>query len=151
MPHLNIHIHIVSNSENKISSDLTKEIEITIWNYIRNKAKDQGIKLDFYYGSSNQRYCIIVLKNDQTVQKVMNRITEKDKFHINKQEVFDESFSNEGSANHEMEWQSNIYAMKVNDSVFDRISNYTQNQLQINSRKQFEANDEEYLIQYSFV
>ena len=155
MPHLNINIRIVSNAENIISSKITEEIELTIWDCIRNKAKELGIKLDFFYGSSNQRYCIIVLKNDQTVRNVMDSIRGNNNFCKNKQVVFGESSSTElpvikdEITNHELEWESNIYAMKVNDSVFDRISNYAQNELQINNRKTFETEDE-YLIQYSF-
>jgi len=156
MPHLNINIRIVSNLVNKISHNVTKEIEQTIWDCIRNKALEQGIKLDFYYGSSNQRYCIIVLREDQTVQKVMNRIRDDDNFYMNKKNIFGKNAYIEPSAingettNYELEWKSNIYAMNVNDSVFERISNYTRNQLQINNDKTFETIDDECLIQYSF-
>ena len=154
MPHLNINIRIVSSAENIISSNTTEEIELAIWDCIRNKAKERGIKLDFFYGSSNQRYCIIVLKNNQTVQTVIDSIREKDHFCVNKQDVFGKSSSaelsdiNDEITNYELEWNSNIYAMKVNETVFDRISNYTRNELQINSKKTFET-DDEYLIQYS--
>ena len=43
MPHLNINIRFVSNAENKISSSITEDIKLTIWDCIRNKAMEQGI------------------------------------------------------------------------------------------------------------
>ena len=72
MPHLSINIHLFCSKEKKTSANDLTGIEQTIWDCIQNKAKKKGIILNFFYGTSNQLFCIITLKTNQTIPKVID-------------------------------------------------------------------------------
>ena len=155
MSHLNINIHLFYNDENKVLPNDISKIEQTIWEDIKNKANKKGITLDFLYGTSNQCFCVIVLKKDQTIQQVMNKIPMKRSFFINNKGISNKFNSPQlatifnSQNNNEQNWTVDIYLIHVSESVFDRISNYNRIQLQIETKKTSKVNDA-YVVQYSF-
>ena len=154
MPHSNINIHLFCSNEKKISKNDIREIEQSIWDDIRNKAKKQGIILDFFYGTSSQLFCIIALKTNQTVQKVIVNLHKKSSFFINNQGVSEKFKSPQLTAifntqKNELDWKKDIYTIQVSESVFDRITNYNRIEFESNRKKIFKPNDA-YVVQYSF-
>ena len=155
MAHLNVKVSLVTKSENKISHNDKIQIEQNIWNEVKVKLNKQGVNLDFYYNASNQCFCLIALKNEETVQKVINSIRKRENNSSKKQEILGKSTSLLGSAfldeesNNKMEWKRDIYALGVSESVLESVCNYNQNQLVANSLESFEMNNQ-YLIQYLF-
>jgi REP element-mobilizing transposase RayT len=155
MPHSKINIHLFCSNEKKISNNDIRGIEENVWDDIRNKAKKQGIILDFFYGSSNQLFCLIALKTNQTIQKIIVNLNKKSSFFINKNGVSDKFSSPQLSAifnsdtNNEFDWDKDIFTMQVSESVFDRISNYNRIELESKRKKTYKVNDA-YVVQYSF-
>ena len=155
MAHSNINIHLFCSNEKKISKNDINGIEQTIWDDIRNKAKKQGVVLDFFYGTSNQLFCIIVLKTNQTFEKVIVNLQKKSSFFINNKGVSGKFKSPQLAAifntqeNNEFDWKKDIYTTQVSESVFDSVINYNRIQLEIEKKELFNVNDA-YLVQYSF-
>ena len=154
MPHLSINIHLICSKEKKTSTNELTVIEQTIWDCIQNKAKKKGIILNFFYGTSNQLFCIITLKTNQTMPKVIDGLNKKGGFFLNNKGVSDKFKSPQLSAifnskeKYEFDWSKDIYMLEVSDSVYDRISNYNQIKLESNGKKIFGVTDE-YVVQYS--
>lgn len=157
MSHSNINIHVFCSGENKISPNDIRRIEQIIWQDVKNKSKREGIILDFLYGASNQCFCIIALNSFQTIQTVqtiMNKILQKRSFFVDSKGISNKFKSPKLSAifnnqkNNEYDWKIDIYTMQVSDSVFERISNYNQIELEMDNKKIFEIN-EAYVVQYS--
>ena len=154
MPHLSINIHLFCSKEKKTSANDLTGIEQTIWDCIQNKAKKKGIILNFFYGTSNQLFCIITLKTNQTIPKVIDSLNKKGGFFLNNKGVSDKLKSPQLSAifnseeKYEFDWNKDIYMLEVSNSVYDRISNYNQIKLESNGKKIFGVTDE-YVVQYS--
>lgn len=157
MAHSNINIHIFCSSENKILPNDIRGIEQFIWQDVKNKSKKHGIILDFLYGTSNQCFCLIALNSIQTIQKVqtvMNKLLQKRSFFVDNKGISNKFKSPQLSTifnnhkNNEYDWKVDIYTMQVNDSVFERITNYNRIELESDRKKIFEINDA-YVVQYS--
>lgn len=156
MPFIKVYVHFVWAAKNKISYLAIKEVRKIIWNHIRANACKDGIRLDFINGYSDHYHCLIALEADQTIEKVMETLKGEKTFWINKKGIPTESFPAElppildAGTNNKLEWKENYFVISVNESVLERIGNYTQNQLNDNSKKLFEKEYREYFIQYGF-
>ncbi|HSN48018.1 MAG TPA: hypothetical protein VLR29_04595, partial [Flavobacterium sp.] len=77
-------------------------------------------------------------------------------FSINKDGVSTESFLAELIPNPDkpkskkFQWNDDYFAIAVSESFFDRVSNYSQNQLEDNNEILFNKDYDEYSIQYGF-
>jgi hypothetical protein len=155
MAHINVNLSLVSKLENNISLDGQKEIEKTIWEEVKNNLKKKGVHLDFYYSDSNQCFCLIVLKNGETVLEVMKLIRNKKIYCINKQNILCKKASSllatflGGNKHNVMEWKRDVFALGVSDSVLDSVCNYNKDPLQGGSVNEIEV-DKQCLVQYVF-
>lgn len=71
MSFIKVYIHFVWSTKNRIPYLATPEIRQTLWNHIRENAKEKGIYIDFINGHAEHCHCLISLGVDQTIQKVM--------------------------------------------------------------------------------
>ena len=140
MPFIKVYIHFVWSTKNRIPYLATPEIRQTVWNHIRENAKEKGIYIDFINGHAEHCHCLISLGVDQTIQKVMQLIKGESSFWINKQKLIHEKF----------EWQDEYFAVSVSESVLDRVRNYIKNQEQHHSKKTFYQEYDEFIIKYGF-
>lgn len=155
MSHINVNLSLVSKLENQISPDGKLEIEKTIWEEIKNQLKKKGVDLDFYYSDTNQCFFLIVLKNDQTVLEVMNLIKNKKIYCPNEHNVLCkaaslllDSFLGEKRVT-VMEWQRDVFAMGVSESVQDSVCYYNKDPLEREGLKKMEVK-KQCLVQYVF-
>lgn len=74
MPFIKVYIHFVWSTKNSIPFLATKKIRETVWNHIRENAKEKGIHIDFINGYEEHCHCVVYLGVDQTIQKVMQLI-----------------------------------------------------------------------------
>jgi hypothetical protein len=155
MPHSNINIHLFCSNEKNISKKDIRVIEQTIWDDIRNKAKKEGIIVDFFYGISNQLFCVIALKTNQTLEKVIFNLQKKSSFFINSQGVTNKFKSPQLAGifntqeNNEFDWIKDIYTTQVSDSVFYSIGDYNRIRLESEKKELFKVNNT-FVVQYSF-
>ena len=140
MPFIKVYIHFVWSTKNRIPYLATPEIRQTVWNHIRENAKEKGIYIDFINGHADHCHCLISLGVDQTIQKVMQLIKGESSFWINKQKLIQDKF----------EWQDEYFAVSVSESVLDRVRNYIKNQEQHHSKKTFYQEYDEFIIKYGF-
>ena len=140
MSFIKVYIHFVWSTKNRIPYLATPEIRQTVWNHIRENAKEKGIYIDFINGHAEHCHCLISLGVDQTIQKVMQLIKGESSFWINKQKLIEEKF----------EWQDEYFAVSVSESVLDRVRNYIKNQEQHHSKKTFYQEYDEFIIKYGF-
>lgn len=147
MKHLNINVDLSSSTEKKISREIN-DIELMIWKYVKNDAKKKGIDLCFFYGKSNQCFCLIALRNSQTFEAVVSSLGNEIKHFNHDNEILNKSdtlYEFDVEKTDIIRWKKDIYAMEVSESVLESICYNTENYFQCDKNK---AN--EYLIQYSF-
>lgn len=156
MPFLKVYVHFVWSTNNKISCLAIKEVRKIIWNHIRANANKNGIRVDFINGYCDYCHCLIKLEPEQTIEKVMETLKGDKTFRITKKEVSTESFPDElpslldTTKSNKFEWEDDYFAIAIRESVFDRITNYSQNQLDGNSEKLFNKEYKDYSIRYGF-
>jgi putative transposase len=156
MPFLKIYVHFVWSTKNKISFLAIKEVRKIIWNHIRANAKKNGIRVDFINGYSDYYHCLIDLEADQAIEKVIEKLKGEKTFWISKKGVSPESFPAElppfldTATTNKFEWKDDYFAIAVSESTMERMSNYSQNQLDDNNEKLFNKEYKEYSIQYGF-
>ena len=59
MPFLKVYIHCVWSTKNRIPYLHSKEIRLTVWNHIRENAREKGIFIDFINGYSDHCHCLV--------------------------------------------------------------------------------------------
>ncbi|MCP9756056.1 IS200/IS605 family transposase [Lacihabitans sp. CCS-44] len=140
MPFVKVYIHFVWGTKNRIPFLNTKELRLTVWNHIRENAREKGIFIDFVNGYSDHCHCLVSLGVDQSIQKVMQLIKGESSFWINKMSLTKEKF----------EWQDEYFAVSVSESMIDRVRDYIKNQEEHHSKKSFQKEYEEFVEKFRF-
>ncbi len=118
MPYIKVWIHFVWSTKYRIPFMKTRDIRQTIFNHIRENAKEKGIYIDFINGYTDHVHCLVSLGIDQSMSKIMQLIKGESSFWINKNGICEEKF----------EWQDEYFAVSVSESVVDRVRNYIKRQ-----------------------
>lgn len=140
MPFLKVYIHCVWSTKNRIPYLHSKEIRLTVWNHIRENAREKGIFIDFINGYSDHCHCLVSMCSDQTIQKIVQLIKGESSFWINKNNLIAEKF----------DWQDEYFAVSVSESVVDKVRNYIKNQEEHHSKKTFQQEYDEFILKYGF-
>ena len=140
MPFIKVYIHFVWSTKNREPFLTTKEIRKTVWQHIRENAKEKGIFIDFVNGYSDHCHCLVSLGVDQTIQKTMQLIKGESSFWINKQNITEQKF----------EWQDEYFAVSVSESMIDKVRNYIKNQEEHHKIKTFQQEYDEFILKYGF-
>jgi len=80
MPYTKIHVHLVWSTKNRIKFLHTKEIRRKVWEHIKENAESKGIYIDHVNGYSKHCHCLVSLRIDQTVAKVVQMIKGESSF-----------------------------------------------------------------------
>ena len=83
MPFVKVWIHFVWSTKNR-EPLLNDEIRQSIFQHIRENAKDKAIHIDFINGYIDHVHCLISLGTDQTIETIMRLIKGESSFWINK-------------------------------------------------------------------
>lgn len=140
MPFVKVYIHFVWGTKNRIPFLNTKELRLTVWNHIRENAREKGIFIDFVNGYSDHCHCLVSLGVDQSIQKVMQLIKGESSFWINK----------EGLTKAKFEWQDEYFAVSVSESVIDKVRDYIKNQEEHHSKRSFQKEYDEFIEKFGF-
>jgi len=140
MPFLNIYIHFVWGTKNRVPHLNSKELRMKVWKHIRENAKTKGIFIDHINGYNDHCHCLISLGADQNVQKIMQLIKGESSFWINKNKLTKEKF----------EWQDEYFAVSVSESGINQVRKYIQNQELHHQKKTFQEEYDEFISKYGF-
>jgi len=140
MPYLKIYIHFVWSTKNRYPFLENKELRLKVWNHIRNNAKQKGIFIDFISGYSDHCHCLISLRFDQTIQKVMQMIKGESSYWINKNKLTLEKFA----------WQEEYYGVSVSAAALFRVRDYIKNQEIHHSKRKFQEEIDELITKHKF-
>ena len=140
MPYTKIHVHLVWSTKNRIKFLHTKEIRPKVWEHIKENAEYKGIYIDHVNGYSDHCHCLVSLRIDQTVAKVVQMIKGESSFWINKNNICDLRF----------EWQTEYYAVSVSESGLENVRKYIRNQEQHHFNHTFTDECDEFDEHYGF-
>jgi REP element-mobilizing transposase RayT len=102
-----------------------------MWKHIKENGKEKGIFIDFVNGYNDHCHCLVSMKSDQTIQKVIQMIKGESAFWFNNQNFILEKFG----------WQDEYFAVSVSESMIENVRNYIRNQETHHFKKSF---DDEY-------
>jgi REP element-mobilizing transposase RayT len=131
MPFIKVYIHFVWSTKNRFPFLNTIELREKMWKHIKENGKEKGIFIDFVNGYNDHCHCLVSLKSDQTIQKVIQMIKGESAFWFNNQNFILEKFG----------WQDEYFAVSVSESMIENVRNYIRNQETHHSKKSF---DDEY-------
>lgn len=131
MPFIKVYIHFVWSTKNRFPFLNSLELREKMWKHIKENGKEKGIFIDFVNGYSDHCHCLVSLKSDQTIQKVIQMIKGESAFWFNNQNFIPEKFG----------WQDEYFAVSVSESMIENVRNYIRNQETHHSKKSF---DDEY-------
>ena len=131
MPFIKVYIHFVWSTKNRFPFLNSLELREKMWKHIKENGKEKGIFIDFVNGYSDHCHCLVSLKSDQTIQKVIQMIKGESAFWFNNQNFILKKFG----------WQDEYFAVSVSESMIENVRNYIRNQETHHSKKSF---DDEY-------
>jgi len=139
MAFIKVWLHVVWSTKNRISL-LDKSIRKTVFDHIKKNAKDKNIYIDFINGYTDHVHCLISLKADQTIAKIMQLIKGESAFWINKQKLTQSNFG----------WQDEYFAVSVSESQINKVRDYIKNQEKHHQKVSFEQEYQAFTRKYGF-
>jgi putative transposase len=140
MPYIKVWIHFVWSTKHRIPFMKTREVRQTIFNHIRENAKEKGIYIDFINGYTDHVHCLVSLGIDQSMSRIMQLLKGESSFWINKNGICEEKF----------EWQDEYFAISVSESIVDRVRNYIKRQEEHHQKKTYAQEYNELIEKYGF-
>ena len=140
MPFINVNIHFVWSTKNRLPFLGTHEKRETVWRHIKQNAESKGIYVDHVNGYTDHCHCLVSLGADQSLSKVMQLIKGESSFWVNKTQL----------CAHKFEWQDEYFAASVSKSELDKVRNYIRNQEHHHGKKTFQEEYEAFMLHYGF-
>ena len=140
MSFIKVYIHFVWSTKNRFPFLDSLELREKMWKHIKENGKEKGIFIDFVNGYSDHCHCLVSMKSDQTIQKVIQMIKGESAFWFNNQNFILEKFG----------WQDEYFAVSVSESMIENVRNYIRNQEMHHSKKSFEDECNKMIDVYGF-
>jgi REP element-mobilizing transposase RayT len=140
MPFIKVYIHFVWSTKNRFPFLNTIELREKMWKHIKENGKEKGIFIDFVNGYNDHCHCLVSLKSDQTIQKVIQMIKGESAFWFNNQNFILEKFG----------WQDEYFAVSVSESMIENVRNYIRNQETNHFKKSFDDEYKKMIYVYGF-
>jgi REP-associated tyrosine transposase len=109
----NIWLHIIWSTKYR-NPCLTKDIRILLFKHIREVSEDKGFYLSLMNGSADHIHCLVSIKPNVLISKVVNYIKGESSHWINKKGLSKESFR----------WQRGYSVFSVSKSQLRKIKDY---------------------------
>ncbi|AKK71558.1 transposase [Chryseobacterium gallinarum] len=140
MSFIKIYIHLVFSTKNRESLLSTSNLRIKVWKHIKEYATEKGIFLDMINDYSDHCHCLISLRSDQNIEKVVQLLKGESSYWINKNQLTRGKFS----------WQDEYFAVSVSESMIGSVRNYIKNQEKHHQRKSFMDEYKGFIEKYNF-
>jgi putative transposase len=139
MSWVRVYIHIVFTTKNREPFLNSVELRKQVFQHIKQNALDKDIWLDCVNGYSEHAHCLISLKRDQTISKVVQLIKGESSFWVNKNKLTENYFM----------WQDDYWAVGVSESQVERVRRYIHNQEIHHAKKSFTTEINEFIEKYN--
>ena len=126
MAHTRIWIHAVWATKNH-SRFLDEILRRNLFSHIRENADEKGIEINFINGISDHVHCLLRLKADQNIAKVIQMIKGESSRWINLNKLTKGKFA----------WAVEYFAGSVSASAVDTVRDYIGNQEQHHRKRTF--------------
>jgi len=139
MPFVKVWIHVVWSTKNRqplINQSIRKEV----FEHIYHNAFSKGILIDVVSGHIDHVHCLLRLKNDQTISKVMQLIKGESSFWINQQKIITDNF----------QWQEEYFAISVSESQVSKVRKYINNQEEHHKQRSYQEEYKTFIKNYEF-
>ncbi|MDP3442164.1 MAG: IS200/IS605 family transposase [Ignavibacteria bacterium] len=140
MSYVKIWIHAVWTVKNR-KPILTSEVRQTLFDHIHQNALSKEILMEIVGGHNNHVHCLFRLRNNQTIENVMQLIKGESSFWLNKS----------GLTGLKLNWQKEYFAVSVSESQVDKVKNYILTQEEHHKKKTWEDEYNEFMEKYGFV
>ena len=140
MPYTKVYIHFVWSTKNRVPYLDSKELRMKVWSHIKANAKEKGIFVDYVNGYEDHCHCLVSIRVDQNIQKIMQMIKGESSYWINKNKLTRNKF----------EWQDEYFAVSVSESMIERVRNYIKKQDEHHGKKTFIQEYDEFIRNYNF-
>ncbi len=139
MSYVKIWVHAVWTVKNR-EPVISQENRKALFTHIHNNALEKEILMETVGGYHNHVHCLFRLKNDQTIEKIMQLIKGESSYLFNKH-----------VDNHpKLAWQKEYFAVSVSESQVNTVSNYIQNQEEHHRTKTWDEEYNEFIKTYGF-
>jgi putative transposase len=138
MSFLSVSIHLVWATKNRVPF-LTDNIRATVFKHIKENALKKGILIDEVNGYLDHMHCLVSLKRDQTISRIVQLIKGESSHWINLHNLCNNLF----------DWQNDYYGASVSPSQLELIRNYIRNQEEHHKSKTFQQECEEWMKYFS--
>jgi putative transposase len=112
MSYIKIWIHAVWTVKNR-KPILTSEVRQVLFDHIHQNALSKEILMEIVGGHNNHVHCLFRLRNNQTIENVMQLIKGESSFWLNKS----------GLIQLKLNWQKEYFAVSVSESQVDKVKN----------------------------
>ncbi len=140
MSYVKIWIHAVWTVKNR-KPILTAEIRQVLFDHILQNALSKEILMEVVGGHNNHVHCLFRLRNNQTIENVMQLIKGESSFWFNKSEL----------SKLKLNWQKEYFAVSVSESQVNKVKNYILTQEEHHKKKTWEDEYNEFIEKYGFV
>ena len=139
MSFVKIWIHAVWTVKNREPS-INQENRKILFEHIYQNALEKGILMETVGGYNNHVHCLFRLKNDQTIEKIMQLIKGESSYWLNKNT----------DSRQKLIWQKEYFAVSIGESQVETVKHYIQNQEQHHKKKTWEEEYQEFIKNYGF-
>jgi REP element-mobilizing transposase RayT len=139
MSYVKIWIHAVWTVKNRQALLSENERKI-LFDHIHNNALEKEILMEIVNGHSNHVHCLFRLKNNQSVDWVMQMIKGESSFWFNKR----------GLSKLKLSWQKEYFAVSVSESQVRKVVDYISGQEEHHKKKTWEEEYNEFIKNYGF-
>jgi len=140
MSYVKIWIHAVWTVKNR-KPILSIEARKTLFEHIHKNAFEKEILMEIVGGHNNHVHCLFRLRNNQTIENVMQLIKGESSYWFNKSEL----------SRLKLNWQKEYFAVSVSESQVDTVKNYIATQEEHHKKKTWEDEYNEFIEKYGFV
>ena len=139
MSYVKIWIHAVWTVKNR-KLLLSEESRKLLFEQIQKNALEKEILMEIVNGHNNHVHCFFRLKNNQSIDWVMQLIKGESSFWFNKNKL----------SSQKLIWQKEYFAVSVSESHVNRVRNYIANQEEHHKKKSWEEEYDEFIKNYGF-
>ena len=139
MSYVKIWIHAVWAVKNR-KPLLSPEIRQIVFEHIHKNALDKEILMESVGGYNNHVHCLFRLRNNQTIEKVMQLIKGESSFWFNKGNL----------SKMKLVWQKEYFAVSVSESNINKVKNYIVAQEDHHKMKTWDDEYDEFIQKYGF-
>ena len=139
MSYVKIWIHAVWTVKNR-KPILNQDIRQELFNHIHTNAIEKDILMEAVNGYNNHVHCLFRLKNNQTIEHVMQLKKGESSFWFNKNNL----------CLLKLNWQKENFAVSISESQVIYVKNYIEKQEEHHKKKTWEEEYNEFILKNQF-